>query len=299
MSRAVDASPDVTAIIIGFDVREEMVRCLESLRRHSGPLTLQVIYVDNGSRDGTAAAVAAADPDVEIVRLEHNEGLPARNHGLRRARGRHRMFIDSDAMVTAGALQTMIAVLDEHPRVGLVGPRLVYPDGSPQLSARRYPPLMLPILRRPPLGRYLEDGRTVRHHLMVDSPPDRFRRVEYVLGACQMFRAEAQRAAGEIDEHIWFGHDDADWCFSIRESGYDVLYVPEATVVHDYRRSSVSRPVSRHAARQLKAHVYFQAKWAARRRRLVADGRRMDEEAAMTAGRDPVPPAAPREAPCP
>ena len=299
MNPGAAASPDLTAIIIGFDVREEMVRCLESLRRHAGSLTLQVVYVDNGSRDCTADAVAAADGDVEIVRLERNEGLPARNHGLRRARGRHRMFIDSDAMVSAGALETMIAVLDEHPRVGLVGPRLVYPDGSHQLSARRYPPLMLPVLRRPPLGRYLEDGRTVRHHLMADPPPDRRRRVEYVLGACQMFRAEAQTAAGEIDEHIWFGHDDADWCFSIREAGYDVLYVPEATVIHDYRRSSVARPLSRQAASQLKAHVYFQAKWARRRRALMTEGRRMDEEAATTAGHDPVPAAARPEAPCP
>jgi GT2 family glycosyltransferase len=190
------------------------------------------------------------------------------------------MFIDSDATVTPGALQAMVAVLDGEPRVGLVGPRLVYPAGGLQLSARRYPPTLLPFLRRPPLSRWLDDGPTVRRHLMADDPPKGRRRVEYVIGACQMFRAEAQAAAGEIDGHIWYGHDDADWCFAIREAGYDVVYLPEATVVHDYRRSSASNPFTLLALRYLRAHVYFQWKWLRRRRALVAAGRAMDREAA-------------------
>ena len=95
---------------------------------HRGDLQLQVVYVDNGSTDGSAAAAERAYPGVEVVRLARNEGLPARNHGLRRARGRNRMFIDTDATVTEGALQTMCAILDGDPGIGLVGPRLVYPD---------------------------------------------------------------------------------------------------------------------------------------------------------------------------
>jgi GT2 family glycosyltransferase len=272
-----EAAPDLTAIIIGRDVRDELLACVESLYAHAGALSLEVVYVDNASTDGTPDTIARAFPDVEVVRLSTNECLPARNHGLIRARGRHRLFIDSDATVTAGALETMAAVLDERPEVGLVGPRLVYPDGSLQLSARRYPPAALPLLRRLPLGR-LSDGPLVRRHLMADDPPTRLRRVEYVLGACQMFRADAQAAAGLIDGHIWFGPDDADWCFRIREAGFDVLYVPEATVVHHYRRTSASRPLSRMALRHLEGFVYFQWKWRRRRRALIAQGRAMDAE---------------------
>jgi GT2 family glycosyltransferase len=106
------------------------------------------------------------------------------------------------------------------------------------------------------------------------------RPVEYVLGACQMFRADAQAAAGEIDRRIWFGPDDADWCFSIRRAGFQVLYAPEATVVHDYRRTSASRPLSRMALQHLRAFAYFQWKWRDQRRRLVAEGRAMDMDSA-------------------
>ena len=68
------------------------------------------------------------------------------------------MFLDSDAQVTPGALQTVVGILDADPRIGLVGPRLVYPDGRPQPSARRFPPPLLPLLRRPPLDRWFADS---------------------------------------------------------------------------------------------------------------------------------------------
>lgn len=271
---------DLTIIVIAHDVREEVLVCLESIERHADPLTIEVVLVDNGSRDGTSEAVTERFPSVEVIPLDRNEGLPARNHGLRRASGRHRMFLDSDARLTPGALSTLVTALDESPKIGLVGPRLVYPSGELQLSCRRYPPLTLPILRRPPLVRWFEDGRTVRRHLMADEPHDRRRRVEYVLGACQVFRAEAQAKAGEIDRGYWFGPDDADWCLSIREAGFDVVYVPDAEVVHDYRRSSASSPVSTMAARHLIGHLRFQAKWWRRRRRLRAEGATLDAEAA-------------------
>lgn len=274
-----DDECDVSVIVIAYNVRDEVLNCFTSVYRHSAPLRVQCILVDNASTDGTAEAVAEQFPDVEVIRRPTNEGVPGRNHGLRAARGRYRMFLDSDAALTAGALQTLVDILEESPAVGLVGPRLVYGDGRLQLSTRRYPPLLLPLLRRPPLSRFFEDGPVIRRHLMADDPHDHRRRVEYVLGACMLFTREAQSAVGEIDSRIWFGHDDADWCFRIRNAGYDILYVPEAEVIHDYRRSSASRPFSLLSVRFLIAHAYFQAKWWRQRGHLRAEGAEMDRQA--------------------
>lgn len=274
--------PDVSVIVIAHDVREEVLACLQSVECHVGELSVELLVIDNGSSDGTAAAVEERFPQARLVALKTNEGVPARNHGLRRARGRMRMFLDSDALLTPGALPTLVSVLDEHPRAGLVGPRLVDPDGRLQLSARRYPPLMLPVLRRPPLGHFFEKRRTIRRHLMADAAHYRRRKAEYVLGACMLFRAEAQAIIGEIDKRIWYGHDDADWCFRMREAGFDVLYAPEAVVVHAYRRTSASDPLSLFALRFLLAHVHFQRKWWSRRRALIAQGRQMDREASAS-----------------
>ena len=268
--------PDVSVIVVAFDVRDEVLACLESIAQHAGGVTAETILVDNGSRDGTAEEVERRFPDITAVRLARNEGISARNHGLRRATGRLRMFLDSDALLTPGALPELVRFLDETPGVGLAGPRLVYTDGTLQLSARRYPPLALPLLRRRPLSYLLEDSRPVRRHLMADDPHDRIREVEYVIGACQIFTEQAQEVAGEIDRWIFFGPDDANWCFRIRRSGLKVVYYPAATVIHGYRRTSSERQFSRIAFEQLRAFVRFQWKWRRERRRLMDEGRAMD-----------------------
>lgn len=290
LTRFVKKPPDVSIIVIAHNVCEEVLACLGSVERHAGGLAVETILIDNGSNDGTVQAVAERFPRVHIVRRQSNEGVPARNHGLRRASGRHRMFLDSDALLCPGTLPTLVQMLDEAPEIGLVAPRLVYPDGTVQLSTRRYPPPHLPLLRRPPLARWFNNSSTVRHHLMADEPHDRRRRVEYVLGACQLFRFEAQSAAGEIDSRIWFGPDDADWCFAIREAGFEVVYVPEVAVVHNYRRTSALAPMSRTALRHLLAFAYFQGKWWGRRRALRAQGVAMDVEARRMAASAPAVP---------
>jgi N-acetylglucosaminyl-diphospho-decaprenol L-rhamnosyltransferase len=276
--------PDVTVIVVAHGVREEVLACLASVKEHASPVKAEVVLVDNASRDGTAEAVAEAFPRTEVVTLAANVGVAARNTGLRRARGRLRMFLDSDARLTAGALPELVGYLDGHPEVGLVGPRLVYEDGTLQLSARRFPPRLLPLMRRPPLGKLFEDSAPVRRHLMADDRHDRTREVEYVLGACQLFTAEAQAAAGEIDPRIFFGPDDVDWCLRIRRAGLQVGYHPAATVVHGYRRSSAARPASRLALRQLTAFARFQWTWRRERARLVQEGHEMDARAGQFQG---------------
>jgi GT2 family glycosyltransferase len=274
---------DVSIIVVAADVREEVLECLAAIDRHAGSVAVETILVDNGSRDGTADAVRARYPGTRLVRLRRNRGVAARNEGLRAATGRFRMFLDSDARLTDGALSELVAFMEAHPDVGLIGPRLVYPDGTLQLSARRFPPWSLPLRRRPPLERLLGDSPAVRRHLMADDRHDLPREVEYVLGACQLFSAAAQRAAGEFGRLMFYGPDDAEWCFRVRTAGFRVMYCPDAVVVHDYRRSTRSRLVSKAALSQVVTFYQFQWKWRRARSRLVREGRAMDARAAARA----------------
>jgi GT2 family glycosyltransferase len=277
---------DLTIIVIARDVRDEALACLASLE-HAGDVTVQSILVDNGSADGTVEAVGRRFPQTELVCLSANEGGSARNHGLRRATGRHRMFLDSDALLTPGALRELVDFLDARPDVGLIGPRLEYPDGRFQPSARRLPPRRLPALRRPPLDHFFENRRTVRRHLMHGVARDTVREAEYVIGAAMMFSAHAQHAAGELDPRIPFAPEDIDWCVSIREAGYRIAYVPGARVVHDYRRTTAAKPWSSASLQHLYGFAYFYAKRRRIRRKLIAEG------AAMAARGWQLPPRAP------
>jgi len=272
------ATPHVSIIIVAHSVQHELERCLGSIREHA-QLPVEVFLVDNASTDGTREWISREHPEVELVKLDRNIGVAARDHGLRRAVAPYTMFLDSDAALTSGALPELVGALEEHPDWGLLGPRLVYDDGELQLSMRRYPPLLLPLLRRPPLDRVFENGRLVRHHLMADDDHGQARPVLYVLGACQLFRTSLARVAGPFDDKVFLGWDDADWCFRIRDAGGEIVYFPGATVIHSYRRLTRSRPVSRAALRQLEAHVRFQWKYRQRRHELVRLGDELDRAA--------------------
>jgi GT2 family glycosyltransferase len=265
---------DVSVIVIGQNVREEIVEALESIQ--GDPLTVETIFVDNASGDGTPDLVAERFPTVTVIRLPVNAQGAARNHALRIAQGRFVMFLDSDARLTDGALQELVRFLEEQPRFGLVGPRLLYEDGGLQYSARRYPPLNLPLLRRPPLDRLFEHTWAVRRHLMMDVSLREPREVEYIIGACALFRAEAGRGSGQIDPRILFPMEDVDWCFQIRTAGYRIGYDPRATAIHTYRRATARSPLSRAALRHFLGFVRLHWKWRGERRRLLREGQEID-----------------------
>lgn len=271
--------PAVSIVIVAHSVRDELGRCLESIAEHAG-VPVETFVIDNASTDDTREWVREHHPEVELIELHENIGVAARQHGLRRSRGRYTMFLDSDAALTAGALPALVAALDAHADWGLLGPRLVYEDGTLQLSARRFPSLLIPIVRRPPLSRFFESGRLVQRHLMTDIDHDEPRAVPYVLGACQIFRSSLARTAGSFDARIFFGPDDIDWCIRIRDAGGEVVYFPEATVVHGYRRATLKKPLSRIALRHLTGFYYFQWKYRRRRGELRRLERELDRRAA-------------------
>ena len=261
--------------MVAHSVRPELERCFDSIRRHAGtPVT--TILVDNASRDDTTSWVRAAHPEVRVIELDENLGVAARDHGLRESLTPYTLFLDSDAALTPGALPTLVEALERNPGWGLVGPRLVHDDGSLQRSCRRFPPRLLPLLRRPPLDRVFERRRTVSRHLMTDFDHETTRPVLYLIGACQLFRTSLARVAGPFDDRVFLGWDDADWCFRIRDAGGEIVFVPGATVVHSYRRETRRRPVSRAAWRQLRAFVYFQRLYGDRRTELIELSRRLD-----------------------
>jgi len=263
----------VTIIVITHSVRPELERCLGSIQRHAG-VRVETILIDNASTDDTIDWARMEHPEVTIVELPRNLGEAARDHGLRRSTTRYTMFLDSDAALTPGALPAMVGALNEHRTWGLIGPRLVYDDGSLQHSCRRFPPIALPLLRRPPLGRFFETRATVGRHLMKDFDHDRARPVLYLISACHLFRTELARQAGPFNPRVpsgWaIGWADADWCIRLRDAGGEIVFFPDATVIHSYRRATTRRPVSGAALRQLRYFVEFQWKYRHRRHELIA-----------------------------
>jgi GT2 family glycosyltransferase len=270
-------APDVSIVIVAWRAREDVLRCLRSIEEHAR-LPHQVVVVDDGSGDGTPEAVRSAHPTAEVIARPRNGGLVVgRNDALPHVRGRYVLMLDADTVLTAGAVEDLAAVLDREPATGLVGPKLVHESGELQLSCRRWPPFLLPLLRRGPYARFVDDDPPMhRRHLMKDFDHAAERPVVWVSGAAQMWRRELLGALGRYDPRISsYGGEDLDWCLRVWRAGAEVRYAPQAVVVHRLAAVTRQAPFGRKSLRALRDWYYLQLKHRdLRRNPRLAEARR-------------------------
>jgi GT2 family glycosyltransferase len=266
----VSAEPEVSICIVTFRDRDNVLRCLETIAEHAD-LPHEVVVVDDASDDGTAGAVSTRFPDVRLIARTHNGGLVAgRNDALPHLRGQFVLMLDSDTEMRPGALSTLAQALRAQPTLGLAGPRLMPPSGELQMSCRRYPPFLIPFLRRGPYARLNPSPRVHRRHLMMDFDHASERPVAWVSGAAQMWRGELARQLGSYDRRLSsYGGEDIDWCLRIWEAGLEVHYVPDAEIVHHWQQVTRRNTYGRSSLRALRDWYYLQWK----HRRLRSDPR--------------------------
>lgn len=254
------SEPEVSIVVVSWRARDDVLRCLASLEQHVR-LPYEAIVVDDGSGDGTPEAVRGRFPAARVVAKARNEGLAAgRNTALELIRGRLVLMLDADTQVSAGAVETLAAALDD-PAAGLVVPKLVFPNGELQLSCFRFPPFSIPLIRRGLYARFDPDPRIHRWHLMKDFDHHSRRPVVWALGAAQMWRADLPELIGRYDLRVSsYGGEDLDWCLRVWRGGLRVLYVPDAVVVHEYQQVTRRNLYGRKAWRRFADWYYLQWK---------------------------------------
>ncbi len=230
---------DLSIVIVNYNTRDRLLECLASLQAdgmpaENGSPSSEVFVVDNASQDGSADAVAAAFPQVTLLRAPRNGGYAFGNNlALRRARGRYNLLLNPDTLVPPGALATLVRYMDKHPEVGICGPRLVRPDGSLDLACRRsFPTLAIAFYRLVGLSRLFPRSRRFGRYNLTYLDPSQEAEVDSVVGACMLVRRAAIDQVGLLDETFFLYGEDLDWAFRIRQRGWKVQYVPQATVIH-------------------------------------------------------------------
>ena len=231
-------------------------RCLDSLTPLAGYFRdLRVIVVDNGSEDDTSVLIDDCRSELksrlELIKLPENIGVaPGRNVGLKTCKDSDFVLIlDNDTIVLPGAIEALVDYMEANPATGLCAPRLESPDGRCQSSYKAFPGVMEKLRNI--------HGRSPYSGAIVDKPMEPF----YVIGACQMIRGEAMRKVGLLDDNIFFGPEDADYCMRIREAGYKVVYLPHIIIIHDWQRKSVKSPCSALSFHHMRGLLYFYRKW--------------------------------------
>lgn len=259
---------DVSIIVVNWNVRELLGRCLASLEANCGNLSLEVIVVDNASSDGSAQMVRSEFPKVRLIASQKNVGYTGGNNlGAKEAAGRYLLILNPDAEIVGGAVGQMIAYLDSHPDVGVVGPQLVYPDGTLQPSRRRFPQAMTALFDGTPFSlRWFPNNRFERAYYMTDRPDDEIQSVDWLVGAALMIRREAWQKVGPLDEQFFMYSEELDWCHRCRDAGWEIHYLPAARIVHHEEASARQIPATTRIrifrSRILYFRKYFGAGWA-------------------------------------
>jgi len=208
-----------------------------------GGLSIQVLVVDNASTDGSVEMVRQDFSQVEIIANAENAGfVRASNQAFAISQGRYVLLLNSDAALLPNALLRMVQFLDAQPTAGIVGPQILNPDGSFQTSYMDFPNLLSELLLMTKLSKIVY-GRYFPSHSPQQSQGARA--VDWMQGACMMIRREALDDIGGLDETFFMYSEEVDWCWRTREAGWDVYYLPKATVLHWGGQSSAKVPIKR------------------------------------------------------
>ncbi len=227
-------SAEVSIVIVSYNSRRHLPRCIDSLREHTQGVNYEIIVVDNASRDGSAAFVSESYPSVRVVARKTNGGYAAGiNEGVRASLGRFIFVINPDTHIYADVASTLAASLRDRPDAGVVAPRLLDNDGTLQLSCRAFPGYTTALFNRYSFfTRVLPSNRFSRDYLMSDFDHASPRDVDWVSGAAIMFPRAVFDAVGGWDTGFFMFNEDVDFCRRVTDAGYRIVYQPEATVYH-------------------------------------------------------------------
>jgi N-acetylglucosaminyl-diphospho-decaprenol L-rhamnosyltransferase len=216
-------------VVVAYRCRDHLRRCLASVERHA-PADTRVCVVDNDSRDGTVKMVRGEFPSVSLIESGENAGFArATNRGIAAGSAPYVLALNPDTELREDTLGTLLELMDEHPEIGIAGPRLEQPDGTFDHASRRSFPTVLGALGHfSGVGRRFERGRLAQYRAPeVERGP-----VDAVNGAFMLIRRAALERVGLFDEGYWMYMEDLDLCFRFKEAGWITWYEPSVSAVH-------------------------------------------------------------------
>jgi N-acetylglucosaminyl-diphospho-decaprenol L-rhamnosyltransferase len=232
-------APDLAVLIVTYRSRADIDACLESVQRAVTNLTTEVVVIDNASGDGTVDA-AERHAGVRVVALERNVGFGAAiNVGLGVTTARYVLWMNPDGRLVGGNVASLLAWMDEHVEVGVVGGKVLDPDGAVQRSVRAFPSYGAAIGHRYSLlTRLFPNNPWSRRYLRGDAVLDTPQPVDWVSGALVLHRREVSDRLRGLDERFFMYVEDVDFCKRATEAGWQVWFHPGVVMEHEIGGSS-------------------------------------------------------------
>ena len=232
---------DISFIIVNWNTKDLLQKCLDSIYKTVDTLTYEIIVVDNASGDGSPAMLAAKYPKVKTIANKENRGFgAANNQGFSIMQGRYALLVNTDALLTEGAVKKMWTFAEAHPRAAIVCGQLLNADGSKQNSVASFPTL-LTLAANTSLLEYLFPRKYPSKRYEHTGPLE----VDSAIGACMMIRKKALDEVSFFDDRYFFFFEETDMAYAMRCAGWKVYQVPDALIYHLQGQSIGHRTQSR------------------------------------------------------
>lgn len=235
----------VSIVIVNWKTPELLSRCLNSLKDDSGYDHFEIIVVDNNSGDSSVPMLKEQFPYVKLIENKGNYGFSKGcNQAIEISSGEYILLLNPDTVIVKDAISIMTRYMDENPQVGCVGPKVLNADGTLQLACRRsFPSISASFFRLTYLSLLFPKHEAFARYNLTNADPEAFLSVDALSGSCMMVPRHLVEKIGVLDEDIFMYGEDIDWCWRIKEAGYEVMYIPSAQVYHVHGASSRKRPV--------------------------------------------------------
>lgn len=224
---------DLSINICTYNNRDFLRHCLVSICEKIQDVSFEIIVVDNASQDGTADMIKKDFQNVCLIENARNAGVaPARNQSIKRSAGRYVLLLDADTEFVSKNFVDVIKYMDKSPDVALLGVRQITFDNQPYPASRTFPLIRDIVLRRLAFLGFVRNSRLMKAHHLLFHDQDAPVEADYVIGAFQLIRRDIFATIGLLDENMFYGFEDADYCARIKKAGYRVIYYPSYTIKH-------------------------------------------------------------------
>lgn len=249
---------DIAVIIVNWKVRALLEKCLDSIIENTEGYQVNIYVVDNDSHDGTSEMIMMEYQEVKMIALPRNIGFAAANNlALKQAKAKNYILLNPDTEIMPGFFSTIINYFNQHPQIGIVGPKILNSDGSLQLSVRRSPDLLsqtltllklqnilsseralekyvvkifIPLFSR--IRKFFVGNKILPYYLAKDFDYNREQSVEQIMGAAMVIRPEVFDKIGYFDERFFIWFEEVDFCRRARQAGFTIQYLPTAKILH-------------------------------------------------------------------
>ncbi len=266
---------DISIIIVNYNVKHFAEQCLRSVEAATGSLSVEVFLVDNGSSDGSVEYLKSRFPSVNIIDNGENLGFGrANNIAFKRAQGRYLFVLNPDTLLGEDTLQALVGYMDEHPRAGAAGPKILTRYGSFDVTSKRgFPTPWVAFCRFSGLARLFPRSEFFGRYDLLYLPPDQPAEIDSLVGSCMIVRSDVYREIGGFDEDYFMFGEDIDWCYRMKQAGWQIHYAPVTTIVHfkgeSTRRSNINRDRTFYGAMHLFVEKHFRGRYPLIAHRLI------------------------------